>query len=151
MTCVVCGVVTCSHVCGVAEHGAGSACRTVHNYYQWVPYMLVLCGLLFTLPHQLWRHLEEGRMESVARGVRDSARWGTLVTSDTISAAVTRGSPEERDLVLTNIAKYIVKVNNSRGHVKYAAGFMVCQVRSGGGPVCSPPALPRPSPCSTSC
>ena len=69
--------VTCSHVCGVAEHGAGSACRTVHNYYQWVPYMLVLCGLLFTLPHQLWRHLEEGRMESVARGVRDSARWGT--------------------------------------------------------------------------
>ena len=60
----------------------------------------------------------------------------TLVTSDTISAAVTRGSPEERDLVLTNIAKYIVKVNNSRGHVKYAAGFMVCQVRSGGGPGC---------------
>ena len=61
----------------LSEHGAGSACRTVHNYYQWVPYMLVLCGLLFTLPHQLWKHLEEGRMESVARGVRDSARWGT--------------------------------------------------------------------------
>ena len=79
--------VSCSHVCGVAEHGAGSACRTVHNYYQWVPYMLVLCGLLFTLPHQLWRHLEEGRMESVARGVRDSARWGThwsLVTLSTL-------------------------------------------------------------------
>ena len=61
----------------LSEHSAGSACRTVHNYYQWVPYMLVLCGLLFTLPHQLWKHLEEGRMESVARGVRDSARWGT--------------------------------------------------------------------------
>ena len=142
---------------GVAEHGAGSACRTVHNYYQWVPYMLVLCGLLFTLPHQLWRHLEEGRMESVARGVRDSARWGTLVTSDTISAAVTRGSPEERDLVLTNIAKYIVKVNNSRGHVKYAAGFMACQVRWPSVhtvtlPCPGPhPALPRPSLCSTSC
>ena len=45
-------------------------CRQTLNYYQWVPYMLVLQGALFLLPHKLWKVLEEGKMKCISEGVR---------------------------------------------------------------------------------
>ena len=44
-------------------------CRQTHNYYQWVPYMLVFQGVLFMLPNRIWRILEEGKMKCIAKGV----------------------------------------------------------------------------------
>ena len=35
---------------------------------------------------------------------------------------------EQREIVVNNVAKFILKHNNSRSHLKYAVSFMVCQV-----------------------
>ena len=35
---------------------------------------------------------------------------------------------EQREIVVENVAKFIVKHNNSRSHLKYAVSFMLCQV-----------------------
>ena len=64
-------------------HGSGtliddhSKCRDVHNYYQWVPYVLVFMGLLFLLPNQLWKYLEEEKIDSIVKGVKDEAKYGS--------------------------------------------------------------------------
>ena len=54
-------------------NGEPFQCRDIHNYYLWVPYVLVASGFLFMLPNQLWRYLEEGKIASIVRGIRDEA------------------------------------------------------------------------------
>ena len=49
----------------------------MHNYYQWVPYVLVFMGLLFLLPNQLWKYLEEEKIDSIVKGVKDEAKYGS--------------------------------------------------------------------------
>ena len=41
---------------------------------------------------------------------------------------VYRKNKSEREIVLNNLAKYIVKHNKTEGHIKYVVGFMFCQV-----------------------
>ena len=55
------------------EDSTKPKCRQIHNYYQWVPYIFVLSGVLFMLPNLLWRYLEEGKIASIVRGIRDEA------------------------------------------------------------------------------
>ena len=50
-------------------------CRDVHNYYQWVPYVLVLMGLMFLLPNQLWKYLEEEKIDSIVKGIKDQKKY----------------------------------------------------------------------------
>ena len=50
-------------------------CRDVHNYYQWVPYVLVLMGLMFLLPNQLWKYLEEEKIDSIVKGIKDKKKY----------------------------------------------------------------------------
>nr|BDT61663.1 MAG: innexin [Marsupenaeus japonicus endogenous nimavirus]BDT62322.1 MAG: innexin [Melicertus latisulcatus majanivirus] len=38
---------------------------TYHAYYQWVPFMLFLQGLMFYAPHYFWKTLEGGRLQSI--------------------------------------------------------------------------------------
>jgi len=96
------------------------SCKKNPNYYFWVPYVLVLQGLLFMVPHWIWKGLEEGKMQCILEGVRDG--------NDLSSGQITK--KEERKALINNIAKFIRKQNNSRGHEKYAASFMLCQVLS---------------------
>ena len=35
---------------------------------------------------------------------------------------------KQRETVVNNVAKFIVNLNNSRSHQKYAASFMLCQI-----------------------
>lgn len=89
-------------------------CRQTLNYYQWVPYMLVLQGALFLLPHKLWKVLEEGKMKCISEGVRTG----------------NKGGEAERETIINNIAKFVAKQNKTTGHVMYAVSFMSCQVLS---------------------
>ena len=50
-------------------------CHDVFNYYQWVPYVLVLMGLLFLLPNQLWKYLEEEKIDSIVKGIKDQQKY----------------------------------------------------------------------------
>jgi len=41
-----------------------------HAYYQWVPFVLFLQGLMFYLPHWLWKTFEGGRLQKITSGLR---------------------------------------------------------------------------------
>ncbi|XP_032793797.2 innexin inx3 [Daphnia magna] len=44
-----------------------------HNYYQWVPFVLFLQGVLFYLPHWLWKMNEGGRVRDMTGGSRGTS------------------------------------------------------------------------------
>jgi len=66
----------------------GVECVKTHSYYQWVPYVLLLKGILFYLPHLLWLWAEEGKLSAVS----DGARLGAA-------------SPKDRKDKVANVAK----------------------------------------------
>merc|ERR1719508_634347 len=44
--------------------------RVVHAYYQWVPFMLFLQGVMFYIPHYLWKTFEDKKMDKITSGLR---------------------------------------------------------------------------------
>ena len=44
--------------------------KRYHSYYQWVPFILFLQGVLFYLPHWLWKMYEGGRIRDMTNGSR---------------------------------------------------------------------------------
>lgn len=44
--------------------------KRYHSYYQWVPFMLFLQGVLFYLPHRIWKTYEGGRIKHMTEGFR---------------------------------------------------------------------------------
>jgi len=86
-------------------------CKKTHSYYQWVPFLFVFQGLLFMIPHKIWKSLEEGKMSSISAGV-------TLANKQ---------KEEDRLNMVKNIARFVEKDNRTYGHKKYAYGFLFCQ------------------------
>ena len=41
-----------------------------HSYYQWVPFVLFLQGVLFYLPHWIWKVYEDHRIKTMTEGFR---------------------------------------------------------------------------------
>jgi len=54
---------------GVEPHADGDE-RVIHAYYQWVPFVLFLQGLLFYIPHWLWKTLEDRKLNKITDGLR---------------------------------------------------------------------------------
>jgi len=44
--------------------------RTYHAYYQWVPFVLFFMGILFYMPHYVWKTLEDRKMDKITNGLR---------------------------------------------------------------------------------
>jgi len=82
-------------------------CKRVHNYYQWVPYILVLQGVLFLLPHYFWMSLEGDKMETISNEVN---------TKD-----------DQKNNVISNVAKFIHIENHTSSHKRYAIFFLLYQ------------------------
>ena len=53
--------------------GSNSVDETVriHAYYQWVPFVLFFQGLLFYLPHAIWKRQEAGMVGKLTKGARE--------------------------------------------------------------------------------
>ena len=58
---------------GLAQPQQGDE-KIYHAYYQWVPFVLLLQGMLFYFPHWLWKTLEDRKLDKITNGLR-----GTLL------------------------------------------------------------------------
>lgn len=51
-------------------NGADESEYIRHAYYQWVPFVLFLQGIMFYAPHFLWKTYESGRLQKITSGLR---------------------------------------------------------------------------------
>lgn len=96
----------------VASSGLGNEYgqeRTFHSYYQWVPFCLFFQGILFYIPHWIWKNWEEGRMRMITEGLR-----GVLTMSQ-----------EDRRSRQSRLVRYLV--DSMRTHNTYAFGYFFCE------------------------
>jgi len=54
---------------GVSPHQEDGE-RTIHAYYQWVPFVLFFQGMLFYLPHWIWKTLEDRKLSKITENLR---------------------------------------------------------------------------------
>lgn len=96
----------------VASHGLGNEFgeeKRYHSYYQWVPFVLFFQGLMFYVPHWIWKNLEDGKMRMITEGLRG------MVTI-----------PEEyRKERQNRIVQYIMDSLNS--HTGYSFAYFFCE------------------------
>ncbi|KAK3923971.1 Innexin inx3 [Frankliniella fusca] len=80
-----------------------------HSYYQWVPFMLFFQGILFYVPHWIWKNWEEGKVRMISDGMR-----GALI-----------GPKENRRDKVNRLVQYIMDTLHM--HNFYAAGYFLCE------------------------
>lgn len=81
-----------------------------HSYYQWVPFVLFFQGLMFYLPHWIWKTWEGNRINMITEGMRGA----------------TFGTEEEKSSARLQLVQYLVKTLNK--HNIYATGYYSYQV-----------------------
>lgn len=95
----------------VAHPGLGGDVgeKRYHSYYQWVPFMLFFQGVLFYVPHWMWKQLEEGKVRMISDGMR-----GAMIETK-----------QERQARTHRLVQYIIETLHL--HNKYAAGYFFCE------------------------
>ncbi|XP_078050950.1 innexin 3 [Augochlora pura] len=95
----------------VAHPGLGADVgeKRYHSYYQWVPFMLFFQGILFYIPHWIWKQWEEGKVRMISEGMR-----GAMVDNQ-----------QERKAKSQRLVKYIAETMHY--HNTYAAGYFFCE------------------------
>ncbi|XP_011307445.1 innexin inx3 [Fopius arisanus] len=95
----------------VAHPGLGTDTgeKRYHSYYQWVPFMLFFQGLLFYIPHWMWKQWEEGKVRMISDGLR-----GAIVENK-----------QERQAKAFRLVQYIMDTLHL--HNSYAAGYFFCE------------------------
>ncbi|KAJ4440297.1 innexin inx3-like [Periplaneta americana] len=98
----------------VAAHGLGNHFITKqpthHNYYQWVPFVLFLQGIMFYLPHWFWKNWEERKIRQITEGMRGSS-------VDT---------KEDRKERTNKVVTYLM--DSLHIHNAYAFGYFLCEI-----------------------
>ncbi|KAL0840173.1 hypothetical protein ABMA28_015465 [Loxostege sticticalis] len=84
--------------------------KRIHAYYQWVPFMLFFQGLLFYLPHWIWKNWEEGKVRMISDGMR-----GTV-------AAIADDKPNRQ----SRLVQYLMDTLHM--HNAYSFGYFFCEV-----------------------
>lgn len=83
--------------------------KRYHSYYQWVPFMLFFQGILFYIPHWIWKQWEEGKVRMISEGMR-----GAMIDNK-----------DERKAKSQRLVKYIS--DTMHHHNIYAAGYFFCE------------------------
>lgn len=85
--------------------------RRVHSYYQWVPFILFFQGILFYLPHKLWKQCEAGRISKLTVGGRGFHLNSDLSTQQSRTAA---------------LSEYLVETLNTNGYLVLV--YFLCEL-----------------------
>ena len=88
---------------GVANAGGHEEETVFHTYYLWVPIVLFLQGVLFYIPHFIWKKAEGGVFSCVLNSTSNSLL-----------------KPEERDAKNKEVVKYMLQYLNT--HQFWALG-----------------------------
>ncbi|KAF2880296.1 hypothetical protein ILUMI_25873 [Ignelater luminosus] len=83
--------------------------KRYHSYYQWVPFVLFFQGVLFYIPHWVWKNWEEGKVRMISEGMR-----GSMV-----------GAKEERQHRQSRLVQYLIETLHM--HNSYAFGYFICE------------------------
>ncbi|XP_071875257.1 innexin 3 [Bombus fervidus] len=83
--------------------------KRYHSYYQWVPFMLFFQGILFYMPHWIWKQWEEGKVRMISEGMRGASI----------------DNKAEREAKSHRLAKYVYDTLHL--HNTYAAGYFFCE------------------------
>ena len=94
---------------GVGPEAAGHE-RRIHSYYQWVPFLLFLQGILFYMPHYIWKQYENGTVRNMTEGSRGFAI----------------GVCEERKSRTAALSDYLQDTMNSHGRL--ASTYLLCEL-----------------------
>jgi len=94
---------------GVGPETDDDGDRVVHAYYQWVPFMLFLQGVMFYIPHYIWKTFEDKKLDKITSGLR-----GKTLNKD-----------ERRD-ACDNLINYLWETRGM--HNSYAFKYFVCDV-----------------------
>lgn len=95
----------------VAHPGLGTDIgpRRYHAYYQWVPFVLFFQGILFYLPHWMWKQWEEGKVRMISEGMRGPSME----------------TKQDRQVKTQRLVQYIYETIHL--HNTYAAGYFFCE------------------------
>ncbi|KAI4460493.1 innexin [Holotrichia oblita] len=83
--------------------------RVYHSYYQWVPFVLFFQGVMFYVPHMIWKNWEEGKIRMISEGMRGSIT----------------GAREERQERQSRLVQYLVETMHM--HNTYAFGYFLAE------------------------
>ncbi|GAB1867235.1 Innexin [Camponotus japonicus] len=83
--------------------------RRYHSYYQWVPFVLFFQGVLFYIPHWMWKQWEEGKIRIISEGMR-----GSMIEPK-----------QERQAKVERLVQYLVETMHL--HNSYAAAYFFCE------------------------
>ncbi|XP_063379017.1 innexin inx3 [Cydia fagiglandana] len=91
------------------ENNHGADDKRIHAYYQWVPFMLFFQGLLFYIPHWIWKNWEEGKVRMISDGIR-----GTVANIS-----------DDRNKRQNRLVEYLIDTLNM--HNTYSFGYFFCE------------------------
>ena len=111
---------------GVGAEASGHEKR-YHSYYQWVPFILFLQGVLFYLPHWLWKLYEGGRIRNLTDGSRGQ-KIGAEGERKTHCSALFRYLVEtmrcHRNLIHVHVMCEILNFVNVVGNIYFINRFL---------------------------
>lgn len=91
------------------EHDDENSPIVKHAYYQWVPFVLFLQGILFYLPHWMWKMFEDRKMQKITNGLLGR----TLKIEDRADKS-------------TELVRYVHETFHT--HNIYAVKYFVCDI-----------------------
>lgn len=105
---------------GVDKHveGEDEEDKVYHAYYQWVCFVLFLQGLMFYVPHYVWKNTEARQMDNLAMDFNSP-----VVSAERSEEDIENNRPNDKTKLLVDYLQ-----NNLGHHTFYGSMFVFCEI-----------------------